>query len=216
MNLFQKRKELCSHCISFLLSIVAVVVIYSCSSPLDVDTERHKILLHTNQHILARLDSINIEQNMQKLDIDINLAKMEIDTLSQIPAVWLNIQLSTNFLSSVPKQALNIKNINIYLDSISVFAKPIVFIGNATDKAYSKFLVNRNSGLTNDTILFTDGKRNYSEILISIDKENKFIWANFWSKIYDYKLVEVIINGNKEWQKMSDSIEVTGKFGFSY
>jgi hypothetical protein len=211
-----------------LLVLIITSLIGSCSSPIDLDTERKVVPVVPIKKIICQLDSATIKMNNVEQELfELPVASkpiMEVDTTYSNSFVKMRV-IMTNPSSVMPSypsiySKIIVTEFCINLDSIEFSSSPIKIIGGENDKAYTSFKIFRvakDSTILADTTIYTNTGRNYSEITFSSpDKEKRTIWSFLNTWIYDWKYTSVKINGLDSLIREPDSLNIQAGFRFKF
>ncbi len=175
--------------ISFLL--------WSCSSPMDLDTPKDKRLVgNPPAKIYPKINSISLEENGIQRDFIAKDYFIAIDTSNEIPLIWLNLFLDS-YDNRKSTERISINSINIRVDSTQLSGQPFKMIPELSNTpCWAKFFINRGLNIQSDTTIYSGDGKNISELSFSYNKSKKEVWAYLYSKIYDKKI----------WKEQKDTV----------
>lgn len=186
----------------------------SCSSPLDIDTPREKIVIKVPDPVQLNLVEYSLETNGEKEPFLIDKANAEIDTSSFL-SIWGHIKINWGEISNYSKKRLQIISLSLGLDSLPITGSSLVLEGNEQTGSYAKYIISRGISVSYDTTLFSNSERNKTEISFSMDKSKQSIWLYVNSSIYENR-VEIKPGTNETVESISDSLFIVGRFHFNY
>ncbi len=200
---------------SFLYIVLFTIgMMISCSSPLDIDTPREKIVIKVPDPVQLNLVEYSLETNGEKEPFLIDKANAEIDTSSFL-SIWGHIKINWGEISNYSKKRLQIISLSLGLDSLPITGSSLVLEGNEQTGSYAKYIISRGISVSYDTTLFSNSERNKTEISFSMDKSKQSIWLYVNSSIYENR-VEIKPGTNETVESISDSLFIVGRFHFNY
>lgn len=186
----------------------------SCSSPLDIDTPRKKIVPDNPNPVQLNLIEYSLETNGEDEPFLIDKNYAEIDTSSSY-SIWGNLKINWGEISNFSKKRLQIISLSLGLDSIPITGSPSIIYGNEQNGSYAKYIINRGISISFNDTLFADTVKNKTEISFSFDKPNKSLWIYINSSIYQDR-VEMESDTSQKVKSISDSLFIVGRFHFNY
>lgn len=179
----------------YIFLILLVLIVLSCTSPMDIDTPRKKIVTNNGSHKMhAFISQVSIEINGFPKDIKVMESTIQIDTSVFPPAMWLKAKMDIND-ESILEHRITLSSIEFNLDSIGMNGAVFKIYSNTDGNNWLKYLVNRGTNRDYDTVVYAD-TRNISEFSCNVD----YVKNDLWSSLY------AIVKGQKVWQEKIDSV----------
>lgn len=175
--------------LKIVTSLLIIFFLWSCSSPMDLDTPKEKRLIgNTPSKIYPKINSILLEENGIAREFFAKEYFIAIDTTLDIPLIWLNLILDS-YDNRKSTERISINNIMIRVDSTQLWGQPLKIIPDLSNTAcWAKFTINRGLNIESDTTINSGDEKNITELSFSYNKAKKEIWAYLYTKIYDYKV----------------------------
>ncbi len=208
--------------------IIIIIIISACTSPMDVNTPR-KIIPLGDYRAIPNLSQVTITENGQASYFNANNVYVRIDTISQEPAVWMDMSFESSSVEDSGR--ISVKKFNLYIDSLPVNGYLHQIIGNPdSSNFWSKFTISRAQDIAYDTTLNSDGINNLSDVTVNINKATKEMWVflntmlyskRFWTEERDTIITDPA-TGFKisipitEGKYAQDSLHFYGSFQFQY
>jgi hypothetical protein len=170
-----------------ILAMALISLLYSCNSPLDINTPR-KTIIKGSPRIEPKIISLNIEENGINKVYSVDSLFIQIDTTYEIPIIWLSLKLKSQTSNTLNFENINVSAFYINVDSNALASKPITFENTRNNKSFTKILLSRGLAATYDTLILCDPVINVTEMSFALDKKHRELWAFLYSKIYDYKI----------------------------
>jgi hypothetical protein len=205
-----------------------MIIIVACSSPMDINTPKITIPLG-DYRAIPNLNQVMITENGQTTYFNANNVFVRIDTISETPAIWLNMSFDNP--SAGDSSRINVTKFSIYIDSLSVSGYTHHVIGVPDSSTlWSKFTIRRAIDAAYDTTLNSNNYNNISDVSVNINKDSKEMWlflnAMLYSKRFWFEERDTIITDPATGFKISipiyigkqsnDSLHFYGSFSFQY
>ncbi len=170
--------------LKFILLFLLVIVMFSCSSPADLDTPTKTTPLDRSQVLVKpKVSQITMEQNGTVTEFEVEKYKIVVDTLETTARIWLN--LSAKVKEREHHRRFGIKSFVINVDSFPVGELPFNFYNNTTYRnCWIKFLLNRGERSKFDTLVDASSAPNYFELSFMHKRSYREFWGNGYAKIY--------------------------------
>lgn len=159
-------------------------MIFSCSSPADLDTPTKTTPVDKNQAMVRpKVSQITMEQNGAVTEFEVEKYKIVVDTFETPARIWLN--LSAKVKEKGRHQRFGVKSFVINVDSFPVGDLPFNFYNNTIYRnCWTKFLLNRGEQSKFDTLVDASSAPNYFELSFAHKPSYREFWANGYAKIY--------------------------------
>lgn len=178
-----------------ILSIFLIALIYSCTSPVDIDTSR-KVKAVNVPHVVPECTQVDFEQNGVQNSLSLLGVYSELDTSGTVPVLWLYMSVVSKPSASNNNDRINLGQLEFKLDSIPLNGIPVSLNSLLKSNAWAKFSLSRGLNTKSDTTMTIGADRNVFEISFDYNKIKSEITSVFNSKIYDYKV----------WIERSDTV----------
>ncbi|MCX7736647.1 MAG: hypothetical protein N2319_08020 [Candidatus Kapabacteria bacterium] len=177
----------------FLISLL----LWSCSSPMDLDTPKEKRLVgNPPAKVFPKINTILLEENGIAREFVAKDYSIAVDTSKDIPLIWMNFLLDS-YDNKKSTERISINNINFRIDSTQLTGQPIKIVPNIINPTcWAKYTINRGLNIQSDTTINSGDSKNITELSFSYNKSRKEIWAYIYSKIYDHKV----------WKEQKDTV----------
>ncbi len=169
--------------IRILYAVIGIVLLYSCKSPLEIDSPNDPEPI-VNYRIIPNMTRPIFDENGELRFFTVNKAFAQIDTMNNIPYVWMDFIFDSSQNTSFSQDSIFISQFSIKLDSLPI----IPFVEDTLEQSgtgsWSSFIIG-NSDSANDT-LYSGMARNITSVSFSFDKGRKemkaFIYASLIKK----------------------------------
>ncbi|GEM_PF-2170503 len=165
-----------------------LLLLQSCSSPMDVDTPRDKKkIIGEDYKLQGEISDIYFEENGYVKPFKDNDAYFEIDTALGLNALWMRLSLEDFQTDPAKLNRICIQNINLELDSVN-FDRPYIFDGRLSSRNKCRITIARGLNTSNDTLTLAGQNANSTEMTFDYIKEDGVLWLSLHTKIHEQKI----------------------------
>lgn len=174
--------------IKTLSIFIVLVLVNSCTNPMDIDTPRDKKTIPGEDYkIEGKVGEVTFEENGTDKNFITKNSYFMIDTTLSSPRAWLRLKLDDYSQQSSILDRMCIQSLELNLDSIDLTSS-YVFDENQRNNNYLSLKIERGLNTSSDTTLIAGDKSISTEISFMLNKAKGELWAQLNAKLYDNKI----------------------------